>query len=418
MEKQHIVERERMLLILSAATFIIFFQLYMVAPLIPSLSSFFNVSAQRVGLMVPAYLIPYGVSTLFYGLLMDKIGPKRIILTSLLVFSVLTALTAVSRSVPQLIVLRLLTGIGASGVIPISLAWIGQVFSYEERGRPLGWLFGAMAGGGAFGSSIGVMLEPLVGWKMLFLGVAVTGSIIWIILYFEYKKITTSQLAKHVLTLSKVLSGYKELLTSNRGKTAYTFVLLNGIFHAGVFTWLGLYFEKTYHLNGILIGVAIIGYGLPGFLLGPYIGKLADKKGRSKLLPLGLALSALSSLTLVFNVPIGLAALAVTILSLGYDLTQPLLAGIITQVGKERTGQAMSLNVFMLFVGFGLGSYLFGLALKLSIGEALVIFSIFQIMLSLIALRLFKAEVHTSLLKKEALNTERQEYIFCHYRLV
>lgn len=389
--------RELLLRILSAATFIIFFQLYMVAPLIPSMSALFKVSEQKVGLIVPAYLLPYGISTLFYGFLSDKIGPKKIILTSLLVFSILTALTASSQSVSQLIVWQFITGIGASGVVPIALAWIGQTYAFEERGRPLGWLFGAMAGGGAFGSSVGVIIEPFIGWKMLFISVAVTAGIIWVILYRAYHKTAAPQAAPHVLNLSKVFQGYKQLLSSPRGITAYTFVLLNAIFHAGVFTWLGLYFKKTFDLNGAEIGLALLGYGVPGFLLGPYIGKLADKAGKRKLLPLGLGLSAWSAFLLVLHIPLGLAAFAVTLLSMGYDLTQPLLAGIITQVGKERSGQAMSLNVFMLFVGFGVGSYLFGLALKLSLSQALIIFSIFQVTLSLIALPFFKDETNTAI---------------------
>lgn len=394
-------KRDYLLRILSAATFIIFFQLYMVAPLIPSLSDFFKVSEQKVGLIVPAYLLPYGISTLFFGLLSDKIGPKKIILASLLLFSILTALTALSQSINQLIIWRLITGIGASGVVPIALAWIGQSYTFEERGRPLGWLFGAMAGGGAFGSSVGVIVEPFIGWKMLFVSVAVIGAIVWIILYKAYKITAAPKAAQHELTLNKVFNGYKQLLSTQRGTTAYVFVLLNAIFHAGVFTWLGLYFQKTFNLNGIEIGLALLGYGVPGFLLGPYIGKLADKLGRRKLLPLGLGLSALSAVILVFNIPLGLAALAVTILSMGYDLTQPLLAGIITQVGKERSGQAMSLNVFMLFVGFGLGSYLFGLALKLSLSQALILFSIFQVILSLLSIPLFKTEIHSNFLSKE-----------------
>lgn len=87
-------ERERLLRVLSVATFLIFFQAYMVAPLIPKLSAAFQVSPQSIGLIVPAYMIPYGVSTLFYGLLSDRIGRRRIVLASLLVFIVLTAATA------------------------------------------------------------------------------------------------------------------------------------------------------------------------------------------------------------------------------------------------------------------------------------------------------------------------------------
>lgn len=70
--------REQLLWVLSAATFFIFFQAYMVAPLIPRLSDFFGVSGQAIGLIVPAYMIPYGVSTLFYGLLSDRLGRRPI----------------------------------------------------------------------------------------------------------------------------------------------------------------------------------------------------------------------------------------------------------------------------------------------------------------------------------------------------
>lgn len=394
-------QREYLLRLLSAATFIIFFQLYMVAPLIPGLSSYFNVSEQTIGLIVPAFLIPYGIATLFYGLLADKAGTKVIILISFLLFSVFTALTAFSQSVSQLIFWRLVTGIGASGVIPISLAWIGQTYTYAERGRPLGFVFGAVAGGGAFGASAGVFLESFIGWKMLFSGVGIAAFIVWTILYVAYQKMPKVRVIKQGLTLHKVFTGYKQLLTSLRGKSAYSFVLMNGIFHAGVYTWLGLYFERNYSLSGWQIGLALLGYGVPGFVFGPFIGRLADKFGRSKLLPFGLLISGLSALTLMFTIPLTVARISVITLSLGFDLTQPLLAGIISQVGKERSGQAMSVMAFMLFVGFGLGSYLFGLALQLGFTNALLVFSVFQIVLSIIAWPLFKRENHLHVLKKE-----------------
>ena len=161
-------QRERLLRVLSAATFLIFFQIYMVAPLIPRLSSVFKISEQTIGLIIPAFMIPYGVSTLFYGLLSDRLGRRRIMLASLLTFAVLTALTATAQSASQMILWRLLTGLGASGFVPLALALMGDLFPYERRGRPLGWLFGAMAGGMAFGSTFGVLMEPFVGWPGLF----------------------------------------------------------------------------------------------------------------------------------------------------------------------------------------------------------------------------------------------------------
>jgi hypothetical protein len=96
---------------------------------------------------------------------------------------------------------------------------------------------------------------------------------------------------------------------------------------------------------------------------------------------------------LIVEVPLIVAALAVTLLSLGYDMTQPLLAGIVTALGgKQRGGQAMGLNVFTLFTGFGLGSLLFGEALRLDFSPALAIFSAGQLGASIVAIPLFRSE--------------------------
>lgn len=99
--------------------FLIFFQGYMIAPMIPRLSAVFGISAQKLGLLISAYLIPYGVSTLLFGLLSDWIGRKRIMFASLGTFAGLTCLTATAVTPDQMIFWRLLTGLGASRVVPL-----------------------------------------------------------------------------------------------------------------------------------------------------------------------------------------------------------------------------------------------------------------------------------------------------------
>jgi len=92
------------------------------------------------------------------------------------------------------------------------------------------------------------------------------------------------------------------------------------------------------------------------------------------------------------DVSLVIAALAMTLLSLGYDMTQPLFAGIVTFLSEKRGGQAMGLNVFTLFVGFGLGSLLFGETLRPGFGAALALFSAVQLGATLAALSLFRFE--------------------------
>lgn len=385
-------QRERLLFILSAATFLIFFQAYMVAPLIPKLAEIFQVSSQKIGLVVPAYMIPYGVSTLFFGILPDRIGRKKIMIFSFIGFIVLTFLTVFSFNVKQFILLRFITGLVASGIVPLSLSLIGQLYSFETRGRPLGWLFGAMAGGMAFGSTLGAIVEPLIGWQGLF-GLTSLISLIVFFIFFPFRNFLGEAGGTSEMSFVNFFNSYKSLISDKRGKRTYSYVFFNAVFHSGVFTWLGYYFKHVYNLTEPQIGLALLGYGVPGLLFGPMIGKLADRYGRRWLIPIGLAIAALSAFLLGVRLPVVVSTLAVTTLSLGYDMTQPLLAGIVTAIGGKKPGQAMGLNVFLLFLGFGVGSALFGSILSMGLVSALILFAIFQTILFLISIQIFQSEV-------------------------
>ena len=383
-------QRERLLWVLSAGTFIIFFQAYMVAPIIPALSNTFGVSVQTVGLIVPAYLIPYGIATLVYGLLADRLGIHRVMFASLLAFAALTALTA--TAIEQIALWRVLTGLGASGVVPLALVLVGVLFPYEQRGRPLGWLFGAMAGGMAFGSPLGAMLVPFIGWRGLFLAVAAAGVGV-LLLLLRYRAIIAAAAQPAPGTLGDLLRSYKELLGTPRGRRTYGYVFANSMFHSGVFTWLGVYFEQRYGVGPVGIGLALLGYGVPGFLFGPIIGRGADRWGRARLLPIGLGLSAVAAAVLLLGFPLLLAPVVAMVLSLGYDMTQPLFAGIVTALGGKRPGQAMGLNVFALFVGFGLGSLIFGELLRFGFGAALGLFMVVELTAAVLSLAVFRSEL-------------------------
>ncbi|MDA3920130.1 MAG: MFS transporter [Salinisphaera sp.] len=385
-------ERERLLRMLALATFIIFFQAYMVAPIIPALADAFATSVHTAGFVVPAYLIPYGIATLVSGLLADRLGVQRVMLASLAMFAVLTALTATATSVEQMVLWRVLTGLGASGVVPLALVLVAQLFPYEQRGRPLGWLFAAMAGGMAFGSPLGSILVPVIGWRGLFLAVSAAGGIV-LLLFLPYRRLIATAMQPVGGTFGDLMRGYLGLLGTARGQRTYGYVFVNSMFHSGVFTWLGVYLEQRYGLGPVGIGLALLGYGVPGLLFGPLIGRAADRWGRARLLPIGLGLSALAAGGLLFDFPVLLAPVVAMLLSLGYDTTQPLFAGIVTSLGGKRPGQAMGLNVFTLFVGFGLGSLIFGEVLRLGFGTALALFAVIELILALGSIRLFRSEV-------------------------
>jgi len=372
--------------VLVAAAFLVFAQAFMVAPLIPRLAQVFGADTGSVGLAVPAYLLPYGLATLVWGPLSDRFGHRAVIVT----FAVLTAATAAASTADAFLLLRLATGVGASGIVPIALALIGDLVVFERRGRALGWLFGAMAGGIAVGSTVGVLAEPVIGWSGLFLAVAVLGAVV-AVACVALDAVPRLPMSASPPSLRQVSRGYRSLLSLRRARRTYGYVLLNAVLHGGVFTWLGLYLQHRFGLGAVGIGLALLGYGVPGFLLGPLIGRLADRHGRARLIPCGVAVGAAAALTLAFPVPLIAVVAAVTVLSLGYDLTQPLLGGIVTDLPGNR-GQAMGFNVSMLFTGFGLGSLLFQTALAAGFTLALGLFGTGAVAAAALAVPLFSQE--------------------------
>jgi predicted MFS family arabinose efflux permease len=383
--------RRRLLWVQAIATFLIFFQAFMIAPLIPLLSDEFAVAPQRVGLVVPAYMVTYGVATLLYGLASDRWGRRWLMLGSLAAFVVLTAATATAQTAAQLIGWRVATGAGAAAVVPLSLAYIGATYPFERRGQPLGWLFAAMAGGMAFGSSLGALAAPFIGWRGLFLAVAALSAAVLVLLVPHRDELGGPP--QEPAPVTAMFRGFRALLSTARARRTYTYVALNSVFHSGVFTWFGLYFTRRHGLGEVGIALAIVGYGVPGFLFGPTIGRAADRYGRRRILPAGLAVGAAGAAALIPDLGVIPAAVAVLVVSLGYDLTQPLLAGIVTAVGgPQRAGQAMGLNVFVLFTGFGLGAFIFGEVLTVGFSGALAIFAAGEAILALFGLWLFRTE--------------------------
>lgn len=378
-----------MLPIICTAAFLIFVQAFMVAPLIPRLAAVFHTTIAWVGLAVPAYLLPYGTTTLAWGPLSDRFGRRTVILGSLLLFIAFTIGTASATGILEFLAWRIAAGLGAAGVVPIGLTLIGDVVPFRQRGRALGWLFGSIAGGTATGATVGALLVTAIGWQGLFLIVAALCALVVVI------AITLRAIPRLPRSgappLAAIVRGYTALLGLARGRRTYAYVLINAVVQSGVYTWLGVYLQRRFGLGETGIGFALLGYGVPGLLFGPVIGRLADRHGRARIIPAGVALTGVCALLLAAPLPLIAVQAAIVAFSLGFDLTQPLLAGIVTDLHGNRA-QAVSLMAFVLFSGFGFGSLLFQIALTHGFTPALVLFGSAALAAAGVALPLFQTE--------------------------
>lgn len=115
-----------------------------------------------------AYALTSTVSLPIYGRLSDIYGRRRILLFGIALFSVSSALGGLVGSMPQLIAMRALQGLGGGALISMAFSAIGDIFTPRERGTYQG-LTGAVFGvSSVIGPLVGGLLTDTVGWRWVF----------------------------------------------------------------------------------------------------------------------------------------------------------------------------------------------------------------------------------------------------------
>jgi MFS family permease len=114
------------------------------------------------------YLLACTVSMPLYGRLADTLGRKRVILFSILLFSISSLLASTARTMPQLIAFRGMQGLGAGGIMPVVLTILGDIFTLEERARIQGLFSGVWGTSSLAGPILGWFLIATLGWRAIF----------------------------------------------------------------------------------------------------------------------------------------------------------------------------------------------------------------------------------------------------------
>jgi EmrB/QacA subfamily drug resistance transporter len=115
-----------------------------------------------------AYLLAFAVPLLVTGRLGDRFGPKNVYLVGLVLFTGSSLWCGLTGTIEELIVARVVQGLGASLMTPQTMAVITRTFPAERRGRALS-LWGAVAGIATLvGPILGGVLVDGLGWEWIF----------------------------------------------------------------------------------------------------------------------------------------------------------------------------------------------------------------------------------------------------------
>jgi EmrB/QacA subfamily drug resistance transporter len=118
--------------------------------------------------VVTAYLLTSTVTVPLYGKLSDLYGRKRLFMVAISLFLLGSALCGASQSMTELIVFRAVQGLGAGGLIPLTFAVVGDLFSPRERGRYQGLTGAVWAIAAVAGPLLGGVLTDKVSWRWIF----------------------------------------------------------------------------------------------------------------------------------------------------------------------------------------------------------------------------------------------------------
>jgi len=142
------------------------------ATLSPTLTHEFALSAQDLGLLAGGYFLGFAATQLPLGAWLDRHGPKKVILYFLLVAVLGCVAFAMADSFRNLLLARILTGVGVSACLMAPLTGYRRWFAASSQMRANSWML--MTGSfGMVASTLPVQwLMPLVGWRALFWGLA------------------------------------------------------------------------------------------------------------------------------------------------------------------------------------------------------------------------------------------------------
>ena len=321
-------------------------------PVLPPFVRSLGAGAGLVGVVLAAYSIANMVGNIGAGLIIDRFGRKAGIVVGMAVAGSAVALYAAVTSPQQLLVLRVLHGVGGAILVPAAFAFAGDAARHNSAGRAMGRAGAAVALAALIGPAGGGIFGATFGPRPLFLTLAALMAMTAVLVisflpesYREASRETTpfSQRLIPVLSDRRLIFVYVAVFFTQTAMGALSFALPLAVDAAGFSA------VRTGALLSIFSLVAIV------LFVAPTAG-LSDRYGRPVVISIGMITLAVALGLLSLGTSLGGMALAMVVYGIGYGLVFPALCATVvdcTSPTNRGTGFGVFYAVFSLGVATG-----------------------------------------------------------------
>lgn len=226
----------------------------------------FNVGAAALGMTASSFFLGYTIMQIPGGFLTDRLGSKRMIIVTLLLWSLLTIVTGIAWSLISLIVIRFLFGLAEGPYPSAALKQISEDYSEKEKSQATSALISANYAGAAVAPLIIVPIIAASGWRSSFVWLGIGGLGLMLIYYL---------LERPLKSLKEESKTFKKIVWKDIDSRVWAFVIIGlalNIITKGLETWMPVYFLKEQGINlknlAWLVPLPVISGGIAAFISG------------------------------------------------------------------------------------------------------------------------------------------------------
>lgn len=353
-------------------------------PLLPHLAAEFNVSLGDASYVITFFSIAYGLSQLMFGPVGDRYGKYFVVACACVACAATTVLCAVAPTFPLLLGARLLAGATAAALIPLSMAWIGDVVPYQQRQPVLArFLIGQILGLSA-GSLVGGLAADRFSWRLPFFGIALTFLLISAVLFSLNRRLPAHARIVHRAegaVLRRMVQGFHQVLQRPWARLVLLSALLEGAFLYGAFAFIASHMHRAFGLSLTTAGALVMLFGFGGLLFATASGTLVRRLGEVGLSLWGGIFVAASFFSIGAAPTWWWAIPGCFISGLGFYMLHNTLQINATQMAPERRGAAVSAFASCFYLGQSLGVAAAGLMVERIGTRAVIIVGAFGVLM-------------------------------------